>query len=118
MATTTSAGQKTAEMESPVDADERKAAEQLAVAEMKKTQKRKGLLLCGFTEQLSFHRVMMKKKRMGLSDGVGLLCFAAEIWFGLYWILSQALYWNPVYSFPLTDRLSDRCCIIFNIYHG
>ncbi|GAB2226780.1 hypothetical protein Droror1_Dr00008571, partial [Drosera rotundifolia] len=33
--------------------------------------------------------------------------FAAEIWFGLYWILSQALYWNPVYRFPFTDRLSD-----------
>ncbi|GAB2284785.1 Belongs to the glycosyltransferase 2 [Dionaea muscipula] len=31
-----------------------------------------------------------------------------EIWFGLYWILSQALYWNPVYRFPFKDRLSDR----------
>ncbi|GMH25485.1 hypothetical protein Nepgr_027328 [Nepenthes gracilis] len=34
--------------------------------------------------------------------------FGAEIWFTLYWILTQALRWNPVYRSTFKDRLSNR----------
>ncbi|KAI9185449.1 hypothetical protein LWI28_007331 [Acer negundo] len=33
---------------------------------------------------------------------------AAELWFGLYWILTQALRWNQVYRSTFKDRLSQR----------
>ena len=32
----------------------------------------------------------------------------AEIWFGFYWFLTQALRWNPVYRLTFKDRLSQR----------
>ncbi|KAK4850458.1 hypothetical protein QYF36_006932 [Acer negundo] len=32
----------------------------------------------------------------------------AELWFGLYWILTQALRWNQVYRSTFKDRLSQR----------
>ncbi|GMH25488.1 hypothetical protein Nepgr_027331 [Nepenthes gracilis] len=32
----------------------------------------------------------------------------AEMWFTLYWILTQALRWNPVYRSTFKDRLSNR----------
>jgi cellulose synthase/poly-beta-1,6-N-acetylglucosamine synthase-like glycosyltransferase len=37
---------------------------------------------------------------------LGLL--AAELWFGFYWILTQAFRWNPVYRYPFKNRLSQR----------
>lgn len=37
---------------------------------------------------------------------IGLLC--AELWFGFYWILTQALRWNQVYRQTFKDRLSQR----------
>ncbi|TQD96695.1 hypothetical protein C1H46_017697 [Malus baccata] len=37
---------------------------------------------------------------------IGLL--GAEIWFGFYWLLTQASRWNPVYRYTFKDRLSQR----------
>ncbi|CAI8593990.1 unnamed protein product [Vicia faba] len=37
---------------------------------------------------------------------LGLL--ASELWFGFYWILTQALRWNTVFRQPFKDRLSQR----------
>ncbi|BBH04394.1 hypothetical protein Prudu_015527, partial [Prunus dulcis] len=37
---------------------------------------------------------------------IGLL--GAEIWFGFYWLLTQASRWNPVYRHTFKDRLSQR----------
>ncbi|OAY55283.1 cellulose synthase-like protein E1 [Manihot esculenta] len=37
---------------------------------------------------------------------IGLL--AAELWFGLYWLITQALRWNPVFRSTFKDRLSWR----------
>ncbi|KAK4275302.1 hypothetical protein QN277_018409 [Acacia crassicarpa] len=34
--------------------------------------------------------------------------FGAELWFGFYWILTQALRWNPVFRHPFNNRLSLR----------
>ncbi|KAK4386894.1 Cellulose synthase-like protein E1 [Sesamum angolense] len=34
--------------------------------------------------------------------------FAAELWFGFYWILTQAHRWNRVYRQTFKDRLSQR----------
>ncbi|XP_017979632.1 PREDICTED: cellulose synthase-like protein E1 [Theobroma cacao] len=34
--------------------------------------------------------------------------FAAEVWFGFYWLLTQALRWNPIYRHTFKDRLSRR----------
>ncbi|XP_077214534.1 cellulose synthase-like protein E6 [Tasmannia lanceolata] len=34
--------------------------------------------------------------------------FAAEIWFAFYWILTQAVRWNPVHRHTFKDRLSQR----------
>ncbi|XP_031259760.1 cellulose synthase-like protein E1 [Pistacia vera] len=34
--------------------------------------------------------------------------FAAELWFGIYWLLTQALRWNRVYRHTFKDRLSQR----------
>lgn len=34
--------------------------------------------------------------------------FGAELWFGLYWVLTQALRWNCVYRRTFKDRLSHR----------
>ncbi|TXG67988.1 hypothetical protein EZV62_009263 [Acer yangbiense] len=34
--------------------------------------------------------------------------FMAELWFGFYWIISQSVHWNVLYSFPFKDRLSQR----------
>lgn len=34
--------------------------------------------------------------------------FAAELWFGFYWILSQSLRWRRVYRRTFKDRLSLR----------
>lgn len=34
--------------------------------------------------------------------------FAAEVWFGLYWLLTQAARWNPIYRRTFKDNLSYR----------
>ena len=34
--------------------------------------------------------------------------FCAELWFGFYWILTQAVRWNPVIRHPSIERLSQR----------
>lgn len=34
--------------------------------------------------------------------------FAAELWFGFYWVLTQAMRWNIVYRVTFKDRLSQR----------
>lgn len=33
---------------------------------------------------------------------------ASEIWFGFYWLLTQALRWSPTYRYTFKDRLSHR----------
>ncbi|XP_073002556.1 cellulose synthase-like protein E6 [Typha latifolia] len=47
-----------------------------------------------------------KKKMMMWALWIGL--FAAEIWFGLYWLLTQSVRWNPVYRHTYKERLSKR----------
>lgn len=46
----------------------------------------------------------------GNGDGrwvwIGML--GAELWFGFYWVLSQALRWNPIYRCTFKDRLTQR----------
>ncbi|KAI8557451.1 hypothetical protein RHMOL_Rhmol04G0012000 [Rhododendron molle] len=37
---------------------------------------------------------------------IGLL--GAELWFGLYWVGTQSLRWNPTYRYTFKDRLSQR----------
>ena len=37
---------------------------------------------------------------------IGLL--GAELWFGFYWVLTQALRWNQVHRLTFKDRLSQR----------
>ncbi|KAJ8459461.1 hypothetical protein OPV22_032387 [Ensete ventricosum] len=34
--------------------------------------------------------------------------FGAELWFGFYWILTQAVRWNPTYRYTFKERLSQR----------
>ncbi|KAL5972445.1 hypothetical protein ACLOJK_041700 [Asimina triloba] len=34
--------------------------------------------------------------------------FAAEIWFGIYWIFTRAARWKPIYRRTFKDRLSQR----------
>ncbi|XP_020584289.1 cellulose synthase-like protein E6 [Phalaenopsis equestris] len=34
--------------------------------------------------------------------------FAAELWFGFYWILNLSVRWNPIYRYTFKDRLSLR----------
>ncbi|CAL9760331.1 unnamed protein product [Musa acuminata subsp. burmannicoides] len=34
--------------------------------------------------------------------------FGAELWFSLYWILTQAVRWNPTYRYTFKERLSQR----------
>ncbi|XAR56805.1 Cellulose synthase (UDP-forming) [Bertholletia excelsa] len=34
--------------------------------------------------------------------------FVAELWFGFYWIITQAVRWNPTYRYPFKDRLMSR----------
>ncbi|XP_075671540.1 cellulose synthase-like protein E6 isoform X2 [Castanea sativa] len=35
--------------------------------------------------------------------------FMAELWFGLYWILTQSCRFKVVYNYPFKERLSSRC---------
>lgn len=37
---------------------------------------------------------------------IGLL--GSELWFGFYWLLTQALRWSRTYRFTFKDRLSQR----------
>ncbi|KAL6954515.1 hypothetical protein U1Q18_047615 [Sarracenia purpurea var. burkii] len=34
--------------------------------------------------------------------------FIAELWFTLYWLVTQSVRWNPVYRHTFKDRLSQR----------
>lgn len=34
--------------------------------------------------------------------------FGAEIWFGFYWVVTQAVRWNPIYRCTFKERLSQR----------
>lgn len=34
--------------------------------------------------------------------------FAAEVWFGLYWVLTQSARWNPIFRHTFKHRLSRR----------
>nr|POF22863.1 cellulose synthase-like protein e1 [Quercus suber] len=54
------------------------------------------------------HRVrhIPRKGEDGRWGWIGLL--GAELWFSLYWLLTQAHRWNPVYRCTFKDRLSQR----------
>ncbi|KFK35562.1 hypothetical protein AALP_AA4G007000 [Arabis alpina] len=53
-----------------------------------------------------FYRVTVPlENRSGL---VRLAMLILEIWFGLYWVITQSLRWNPVWRVTFTDRLSRR----------
>ncbi|KAJ6776047.1 X-BOX TRANSCRIPTION FACTOR-RELATED [Salix koriyanagi] len=55
-----------------------------------------------------FYRVsyMPKDGEEGRWFWIGLL--GAELWFGFYWVLTQALRWNQVHRLTFKDRLSQR----------
>ncbi|RWR84931.1 EMP24_GP25L domain-containing protein/Cellulose_synt domain-containing protein [Cinnamomum micranthum f. kanehirae] len=44
----------------------------------------------------------------GIGRWVWLGMFSAELWFGFYWILTQAVRWRPVYRYTYKERLSQR----------
>ncbi|KAJ0720004.1 hypothetical protein HanOQP8_Chr08g0295631 [Helianthus annuus] len=37
--------------------------------------------------------------------------FMAELWLGLYWVLTQSVRWNPTYRRTFKQRLSQRLTI-------
>ncbi|MCL7034144.1 hypothetical protein MKW94_000956 [Papaver nudicaule] len=43
--------------------------------------------------------------KLGTRRWIWIGLFLAEIWFGFYWILTQALRWNQIFRHPLRDRL-------------
>ncbi|XP_065862702.1 cellulose synthase-like protein E1 [Euphorbia lathyris] len=47
-----------------------------------------------------------RKDEDGRCVWIGLL--ASEIWFGIYWILTQSLRWNQIHRFTFKDALSRR----------
>ncbi|KAA8527077.1 hypothetical protein F0562_008694 [Nyssa sinensis] len=47
-----------------------------------------------------------KTREEGRLGWIGLLC--AELWFGLYWVLTQSHRWNRIYRYTFKDRLSQR----------
>lgn len=55
-------------------------------------------------------RHIPKKGEDGRWGWIGLL--AAELWFGFYWLLTQALRWNRVHRRTFKDRLSQRFCLL------
>ncbi|CAJ2640087.1 unnamed protein product [Trifolium pratense] len=52
------------------------------------------------------HTQQEEEDDRGIWVWLGLL--AAELWFGFYWILTQAFRWNPVFRHPFKNRLSQR----------
>lgn len=51
--------------------------------------------------------------------------FAAELWFGLYWMLTQSVRWNPTHRRTFKQRLTQRstfyfsyCCSWFSIFNS
>uniref|UniRef100_A0A5B7C9R6 Putative cellulose synthase-like protein E1 n=1 Tax=Davidia involucrata TaxID=16924 RepID=A0A5B7C9R6_DAVIN len=45
-------------------------------------------------------------REVGRLGWIGL--FGAELWFGLYWVLTQSLRWNRTYRYTFKDSLSQR----------
>ncbi|RWR84935.1 cellulose synthase-like protein E6 [Cinnamomum micranthum f. kanehirae] len=45
---------------------------------------------------------------VGIGRWAWLGMLAAELWFGFYWILTQAVRWRPVYRYTFKERLSQR----------
>ena len=39
--------------------------------------------------------------------------FLSELWFSLYWFVSQFSRWNPIHRYTFRDRLSQRSFLIF-----
>lgn len=52
------------------------------------------------------YRLSYIPKEDGKWVWIGLLC--AELWFGFYWFLRQALRWNPIFRQPFPERLTQR----------
>ena len=52
------------------------------------------------------YRVIHIPTEDGRWGWIGLLL--AELWFGLYWLVTQASRWNPIYRSTFKDRLSQR----------
>lgn len=52
------------------------------------------------------YRVIHIPTEDGRWGWIGLLL--AELWFGLYWLFTQASRWNPIYRSTFKDRLSQR----------
>ncbi|XP_010501211.1 PREDICTED: cellulose synthase-like protein E1 isoform X2 [Camelina sativa] len=59
-----------------------------------------------------FYRVTVPIKidvnRTGIDRLIWFVMLVAEIWFGLYWVVTQSSRWNPVWRFTFPDRLSRR----------
>lgn len=52
--------------------------------------------------------VVIDENRTGLDRLIWLVMLVAEIWFGLYWVVTQSSRWNPVWRFTFPDILSRR----------
>lgn len=52
--------------------------------------------------------VEINENRTGLVRLLSLVMLFADICFGLYWVVTQASRWNPVWRFTFADRLSRR----------
>ncbi|CAE5960266.1 unnamed protein product [Arabidopsis arenosa] len=52
--------------------------------------------------------VEIGENRTGLDRLIWLVMLVVEIWFGFYWVVTQASRWNPVWRFTFSDRLSRR----------
>ncbi|KAL1189485.1 Cellulose synthase-like protein E1 [Cardamine amara subsp. amara] len=53
-----------------------------------------------------FVPVEIDESRTGLVRLLSLVMLFAEIYFGLYWVVTQSSRWNPVWRFTFADRLS------------
>lgn len=63
-----------------------------------------GILLIWFYR--ATHIPARGSSSLGWRAGLGLL--VAELWFGLYWVLTLSVRWNPVRRATFKDRLSER----------
>ncbi|XVF77061.1 hypothetical protein PTKIN_Ptkin14bG0009600 [Pterospermum kingtungense] len=66
------------------------------------TKKAKGIAIY----RLFASEAYTKRSRIWEMVWIGL--FVAELWFGFYWILTQAHRWNPSHRYTFKDRLSNR----------
>jgi len=57
-----------------------------------------------------FSHIIDSKGEDGKWAWLGML--GAELWFGFYWLLTQAFRWNLVFRQPFRNRLTQRCHLL------